>query len=873
MPFTLLRAHRGTAAVLAVLAFSAALLLAALPRAFERAYDGALGRVLAGGGADLTDLTVELRAHPLDPPLTDPGQFAAFDARVRKALPPALRTVVVPGGTGHHGAWTYGTPVTGRVGERMWTGQFFDLAWLTGADRRVRYVEGAAPGPAGHVTLGGRDVVRYDVGVIREAASMMGLRVGTTLLLGPKGALAARVTGFYELTDPKDPFWDHNRGVTHVDVRHVGTSDQFWVTALTGPDALRFLKPDLDLRYTWVLGVDRTALTAGTAGDAAAAVDRYDRLLAGWSSGHSSYTLHTSLPLMLGGFLKQLATAGTLVLVVLGGLVLVAVGVVALAARLLTDRMAPALSLMRARGGGLARVAATGAAVAALAAVPAALLGYAAAFLVPGPLTPAAVLGPPVPALAAVAYPAVRLALTLRRPLRERRADVAARPSPRRVVAEVTVVVLALAGAYLLRTRGLADPSSGRADPFLMAVPAALTVAAALVTLRLYPYPLRLALRLAGRRRVVAFLGLARASGGGTAAPLPVLVLLPALAVAVFGSVVSGAIGETQQAAAWRQVGASARIEAETDIPPAAAARVRALPGVEEVLPVAEGVTHIGPGYRAVRVVAVDLAAYRRMTGGTPLTVPAPPDGTSGSAVPALVSPSLAGLGTFEIGWPVRRTVVARGTVGGLPGLAPAADEIVVVPYSVATRTGTAPFATMLLVRGDASRAALTAAVDTPQTLVVTVADAFGSITGGPMTGVVLAAFAVVTAALAAYALVAVVLALVAGAADRARALAYLRTLGLSRRQARGLTVVEIAPLIVLASLAGLLLGLALPAAVAPGVDLSPYAGQPVEGFPITVGTPALLAGGLAAAAVLGALAYATAGRAVTGVLRLGESA
>ncbi|GII42061.1 hypothetical protein [Planotetraspora phitsanulokensis] len=871
MPLILLRAHRGAALALALLAFTASLLLAGLPRVFEKSYDDALRRVLDDSTADIVDLSVELQPNPLDELFTGPSRFAAQDALWRRDLPPALRKVVLAGGTGHYGASTYGTPVVGRVGEPNQANQFVDLAWLPEADRRVRYVEGGPPGPPGRVRVGRRDLDRVDIALVREAADKLGLHVGSTLLLGAGGGLAARVTGFYELTDPADGFWEHNRGVPRVNLRRSGEIDQQWITGLTGRGSLPHMDSSLGVHYSWVLGLGTRAVTARDAPDVVAALAVYTRTVGGRGAGSSQYTLQTGLSPLLTGFLSRLATAQTLMFLILGGLGLVAVGVIVLASQLLTERMHAALSLMRARGGGPVRIVCTGAAVAALAALPAVLLGYGLASLVPGPSTPLAHIGPVIPALAALAFPVVRLALGSREPLLGRRADlVARRSSPRRTAMEVTVVGLALAGAHLLRTRGLTGGTAVAGDPFLMAVPAASTLAAALVTLRGYPYPLRLAGRLA-RHRAVPFLALTQAARARGSAPLAVLILLPALAVSVFGAVVSQAIGDTQRTAAWRQVGASARIERDADIAPETIDRVRGLPGVDDVLPVARGLAQISVGGRRVRVIALDLAAYRRMASGTPLVVPAPaaptPDG-----VPALVSPSLSGLPTFDLGWPAPMTVVNRGTITALPGLAETGDELIVLPYDAAKRSGTVPFANTLLVKGDVDRASLLRAVDEPQVLVVTADDALRKIADSPLTSTIVMAFALVTVALAGYALVAVVIALMIGAVDRARTLAYLRTAGLSRRQGRGLTVLEIAPLIVLASLGGLALGLTLPLSLGPGIDLSAYAGLQVDGFPISFGIPSLLAAGVSAVAVLGALAYAMTGRAVTRALQAGET-
>ncbi|MEV7013060.1 ATP-binding cassette domain-containing protein [Streptosporangium sp. NPDC051022] len=115
--------------------------------------------------------------------------------------------------------------------------------------------------------------------------------------------------------------------------------------------------------------------------------------------------------------------------------------------------------------------------------------------------------------------------------------------------------------------------------------------------------------------------------------------------------------------------------------------------------------------------------------------------------------------------------------------------------------------------------------------------------TSGAVVNAPLHADSFATIALAAYVLVAVLVALVTGGADRAGALIHLRALGLSQAQARRLTVLEISPMIVLTAVAGLLLGLALPAVLGPGVDLSSYTGGlAVEAYPADLVTPVLLA-------------------------------
>src|SRR5690606_16091021 len=88
------------------------------------------------------------------------------------------------------------------------------------------------------------------------------------------------------------------------------------------------------------------------------------------------------------------------------------------------------------------------------------------------------------------------------------------------------------------------------------------------------------------------------------------------------------------------------------------------------------------------------------------------------------------------------------------------------------------------------------------------------------------------------------------------------RALGLSERQAHGVTMLEIVPMIALTALAGLALGLAMPAALGSGLDLSPYTGGvTVEGFSPDLLTPALSAVGIAGVTVLGVFAHAAISR------------
>ncbi|MBN6053032.1 hypothetical protein JYK22_13925, partial [Nonomuraea sp. RK-328] len=850
------RVHLGPVALLAVLTLSACLLVGGLPRALEASFDDALHAALRGAPALQTDLLAQVEPPGAENSLRDPAQFAAADARLRALLPPALRPLVLPSGQGtsHMSATTYDTPVHGSSGMR-----YLNVGWLSDADRRVRWTEGRRPGAPGSMTYERETIPVFEVGVSKDARARMGLKIGTTQILGESDYAAVKVVGVFAAVNPADRYWTLHSDVVRVtEVQPPGKLEmERRATALISAASLTRLDgDDRNLVYTWVLGLDPAAPTSLGVADVEDAIADYERAVTvepATTAGR--YQLNTRLPGLLDKFLTAQGTARTVTILVLGGLLAVAAGVIVLTVRLLSERADTALALARARGASLRRLAAAGAGPVALAAVPAAVAGYALSWLVPGPATLVVHAGPALVLAVALGYAAVRPVVAHRTPLRERRDDVAAaRPPLRRTTLEALVVVLALAGAYLLRSRSLAGQAGD--DPFLLVVPVALTVAAALITIRCYPYPLCLLVRLAARgRAAVPYLGLTRAARARPASVLPVLILLPALAVSVFASVISSGVEAAQRQAAWQAVGAPIKVTSRVELPAGAVERVRAVPGVELVVPAQTGQVQLGYTGERAEAIAVDVAAWRRVLDDSPVGLPALP--ASASGVPALVSPELRGRGTMDIGWHARTKVTEAGVATAVPGFFTRGKFLVTPP-----RVNARPSVNTLLVKGDADPAAVARAVGQPLAAVTSQAAELAAIQDAPLTGTVRTVLWITTVALAAYALVAVVVMLVIGAADRARALAFLRPLGLSERQARGLTTLEILPLVLVTALAGLGLGLALPAALGPGIDLSAYAGGvAVQGYAPDLAVPVLLAAGLAVAAGLGAYVHTAAGR------------
>ncbi|MEU8191735.1 FtsX-like permease family protein, partial [Micromonospora carbonacea] len=123
---------------------------------------------------------------------------------------------------------------------------------------------------------------------------------------------------------------------------------------------------------------------------------------------------------------------------------------------------------------------------------------------------------------------------------------------------------------------------------------------------------------------------------------------------------------------------------------------------------------------------------------------------------------------------------------------------------------------------------------------------------GGGANGLLVFGFAAGAAGGAAFGLLAVAFAVLAGARTRAQALSRLRTLGLSRRQWRGLLLVELTPLVAAALLTGALTGALLPLLLTPALGLAAFTG----GEPVRVAfSPGLVGAVLAAGAVALALA------------------
>jgi hypothetical protein len=839
-------AERASAAALGLIVLVTSFLVAAVPPLLTSRYDAAV-RDAVGAPPAVRDVTLTRFRSDRGGEVPNAGgtdsTLRAVAGRIADVTPAALGAVTGPV---EYAAATRPVPLpigAGSNPDRPDGTRNLMLGWDPGVPGRVRYVSGRPPRnpvPAGQ----GRAVI--EVGLAAANAGVLRLSAGTEVpvTLGTE-PVVVRVTGLYRPVAAGDVYWPARPGLTAPIVRRT-RDDVIIYTGAGVLDAAGYQAlydgTDAWLDFTWRLPVRPAEFTARRADPVADDLGRLELVTA-----NLGVQAQSGLTRLLTDFRGQLRTAQTVLSLALAGLFAVAFGVLALAGRLLAERLRVPLATMRARGASAPQLALGAGAAALLVSLPMAAAGYGlAAVPAPGPGRPA---GAVAVLAAATLLPAGHAARPVGRvPGLAGRSDlVRRRATPRRLVLEALVIAVAVAGVGALRSRGLAASSAGGIDPLLALVPVLLGLAAGLLTLRVYPYPLRLAGRLVARSRsVVSFVGVARASRQGLVATLPVLVLLLATAVTAFAGVVDSELRRAQERSAWLTAGADARIDGQL-LDQAAAGRIRRVAGVRDVVPaqLAVGGTLGSATSQAidVTVVAIDLAAYRRAVAGTPLRPPAPP---GGAGVPALMSPGLAeqvGGGPLRISSSVATDIPVRpaGTVAGFPATS---GDFVIVPYR-ALGPGARP--STFFVRGtglDPARLRRAAGGDAIVTSRAAVAD---RLTGAPLVALIKNAFGYGALVVAGYAALAILLALILGSAARGQDVSYLRTLGLSRGQAQRLAIAELAPVLLCAAVAGWAVGVLLPHVLGPAMDLRAYTGGiPADGY----GPDPLMTGALAASLI-----------------------
>ncbi|MEV5172175.1 FtsX-like permease family protein [Streptomyces flaveolus] len=860
---TRLRAAPGAAVALAVLVGLAACLAGAFPRAVDRYEDAGLQLTLRQARPEHT--TVRVSAPQPDLGLPPERRAAALRPDVlKRQYEKVLGTVGGPLGV-HRAQSAYG--VTGTVSPAVpdpWlprpTGlpAHISLAAQSGLADHARVRTGRLPGAPHPVDATTPEV---EAAVTAATAKALHIQVGSVVHMPAPGRdpLAVRVTGILVPRDPDGAYWSTVpllRTPTLVTLPTPGPDpDKYWLGALLlAPEAApALLGTSTNPARYWHLVPDLRGLHAHD-------LDRLRPAVAALESGpglqraravtDDGTDINTDLDDALASFSRLRSGIAPLVSVAAAGTATVVAVVLLMTGGLAADRRRAELALLRARGASLSGLAGRLLAETAVTAVPAGALGLAGSLLVvPAGRVVPAVLSALAVTLAACAALPLRAALAHRAVrLTAPREDLASvRPSRRRTVAELTLLVLAAGAVATLRRRGTTG------DELTAVAPVLVGVTAALLLLRLYPLLLRRLSGPAGRLRgAVGHLSLARAGRTQASAVLPLLALLTALTTAAFGGSVLAGVAEARDRAALLTVGADARADAGAPLPADAPARARSVSGVRAVTPVSiayqakpedgenevplVGVVprgygaltaHTGLGtFPADRLTAGGRSGAGRLTaGGGSATGHLAADDRSGP-LPAVASPSVAS------SYGTRRPFLVRLEDG---------SAVTVRIVLVRDRTPALSGPDFLLV----DRAGLPAPAGRPTTLLLTGehvdADALRKAVGGSAAVRVRAeeraryadsplqsgAEHVYTAAVvtgAGFAVLALLLSLLRAAPERSALLARLRTMGLTRAESRRLLILESLPQALLAALGGTLTGWTAIRLLAPGIDLTTIA-------------------------------------------------
>lgn len=674
------------------------------------------------------------------------------------------------------------------------------------------------------------DATVVEVALTQATAAALRLEVGDTVILEPhaqdpyvtrfltsRPLIAVRVSGIVALDDPARPVWFGDRSAHEPTLisEPGGGSVTVFATVLAAPGSLGRLADAISpipVVASWRYPVDPAVVRPEDVTGIQQALRRLEQRYPSTSYVPAgSIAMRTGLGQVLDRFVTARASALSAVSIAGAGLAGVALAVIVLLAFLRAADRHDLDLLLRARGA--SRVQMTGAAIceAVIVTVTGAVCGLAVAQFVGRSVPHAGRVG----VLSAAAVSALLL-VPIAPAARAARATSPSHPGRRaslsRVTVEVAVVVVAVAGAILFRRRGVIADGAG-ADPFLLAVPILLGVAVGLALLRLQPLVVgALAERVAARRSTVTATGLRRAARQPSATALPVLAVTLAVATSVLTAAIDTTVVTELDRQAWMTVGAPGRLDA-----PPGGTLAPGGPGAPAY--VQERVGSRGGG--DVTLLAIAARDYADLVAGTPVAtdVSALFDTTT-RPLPAVTSPDAIGdVGaTGELNLP--GTAIVPIAVHAIRERFPALsgqEPFVVVPYEALAQVvpgGLQP-----------NRRYLPAGVASAEGRPLTRAQVASDLMADPLVAAGLAAFRTATVLAGGLAVLAVVVSLVLAARARRRELAYLRTIGLSRRQGVGLLVAEVLPPLVVAIGVGVGLGVAVVRLLGPGLQLGVMTG------------------------------------------------
>ncbi|MCA5892407.1 hypothetical protein LEP48_03445 [Isoptericola sp. NEAU-Y5] len=765
------------------------------------------------------------------------------------------------------------------------------LSFAPGLGDSVRLVEGTWPGPTPVAVRPGETVLDgpLQVVVTTAGADVLDWELGGVYA----GSYDVEVVGIVEPVDAGADVWAHRpyapEPVLAVDFDRgdVATVAVYGAPAMAEPMTTR--RTRTTLWFDTDVGTVEPGAVATLAAQLRGFTSRPVQVVAG---DGLTPLLRSDLEGVLSQVLAARAGTDAILAVLVSGPLGALAAVMVLAARLVVERRRSALGLLVARGATGIGVRSLMAAEGLVVSVPAAAAGLALGLvLLPGPVTTTQVLL----AAAAGLAPGVAAALsTVPGSLRTERVDAGApRRSRARLVVDLLAVGLAALTTALLLSRGAITGSptgttTGAAavpldepavDPLLAVAPLLVSLAGALVVVRLTPPFARAAERMLARRRdLVPFLGAARATRAPAGGVVPALALVLGVAVAASSSVVLATLDHGIETHAHRTLGADLRLTGPV-MNDATVGELRQVDGVREVATVerlaraGELTRRLGMPGDDVAVLAADTAALARVQADVPGGQPGIARlGAAGQVAGEPLPVAVHAMGQAAAGAELVLEVPGADTpvrvvsvIGTVPGVASDLPFVLVDAAAVPDllEQPVEPRTALVSLEPDADPAEVAADVANvvPGVQTQDRAATARAVLSTPSAAGLERAAVLATALAAVLCVVAVVLMLVLATPERSRLLGVLRSMGLRRSEARGIVAWEVVPWAVAALVGGVALGVAVPALVLATVDLGPLVGgggtPPLVVDPLLValgvgGLVLVLAVGVAVATVLG---------------------
>lgn len=898
MTWRLLRAHvaahAGSLAAVTALVLMISTLAGLMPRATTHVLTEGLRDQIAGLDAVERDLTARTQGSPSPGAAADPDGnslsdasdpvWGAFDdslVTMRESMPEPMRSVFGPASFAAVMPAAPAFPLDPDIATRA--NAMLSFGFDPRQDDHITITEGRAPRPVAQPVPSADTTVEFALST--TVAETMGWPVGQERVLQPLGLpeISVRLTGTYEAKDPDDALWTQiaatlNPSVIATEGAKPTVTGVGWVE----PGSYRQILPISDGTEvrTW-FPLRPQALTSRNSARFAAQVRTFtsqrqsvagDEFLAGWDDSVTLFGI-TELKLSSSSIsaIHEADLAGSLALAMVAmfasGPAGVALAVLALAAGMVIRRQRAAFDLGLARGASERQVRTLLALEGLAVGLPTGALGAViAALVLPHDGTGSAWIWPvAVGLLAAVLFVAAPSMIGRTERAGGTRDDLTARDERSwRWTLEILVVFAAVAAIVSLRSRGLtassAEHSADRSvDPLLAATPLLLSLAACLIVMRIYPWALRRVLaRAALRRGPIALVGTARALRDPAAGLIAVLAMVTTVGIAVFSGVALTTLRDGLADSARAGVGSDLVIDG-SPVLDELAAELSARSDVDGVATVSElprlRLTADGEKPRYTTLVLVDVTALREVQQNVPeaLTLPDALDHATGEALPVLMSEDL-GRGTgLELGGDPLEAV---GTVPSSSPVTTRSSWILADRQTAKDVLGLTGVPQRLLVDTDGAAAQTVREVAraTPGvTRADTPADAERQLEHASLIPTVRHTAQLALAALAVLCAAVIALTLARGDAGRARQSALLGAMGETSRHTRRIVAWEIGPLAVVSLAAGLVIGLALPAVVLSGIDLTAFtAGAAQPSISVDVLLTAAIAGGVLLVVAIG---------------------